>query len=183
MKYHGKISEAGDLLLTPMQKQFLQKHAGKNAFLMIDDAPTGELRRFFEGCIVPVYFYSHPHSGWIDFADAREHLKINFLPSKQLKHLKHGMVVVPMSTNDLTKAQFSRFVNSVIDWMTEQGTPAECIDPDGYKYWRDTDLVKGGVYPPLLKLRDAYLLHKNSAKPWDNPRYNEKRKENGTAEG
>lgn len=140
------------------QERFFEKYAGKDLFIEIDDKPTSEMRRYFEGCIVPVVFYSQPDSGWRDFKDARESLKNEFLPVQTVKTLRtEGTARIVPSTSNLSKRAFRQFLDAIVFWMLEnQIASEEDIDPESYKAWRDSAPPPGEIYPPLARLKARY---------------------------
>lgn len=166
MKNHAKVGEHEIIFSSPLAKQvFFKRNKGKSILIEIDDAPTSEMRRFFEGCIVPVVFYAHPKSGWKDFSEARDALKLEFL-GKEIRNMKGDKVKVIRSTADLSKEKFSEFVNTVIQWITENElAPTDAIDPENYKRWRDTE--DSPIYPPLARLKALYdKAQGDTLPPW-----------------
>lgn len=145
------------------QERFFERAEGKHIIITLDESPTAEKRRYFEGCLVPVMFYSHPHSGWGSFADAREILKVNFLPiklvetDKPLKGLGRGNALVVPSTTNLSNKAFGEFIEAIVAWLRENVmVPEEAFDPENYKMWRDSAPSPEEVYPPLARLKERY---------------------------
>lgn len=139
------------------EQRFFENAEGKYLIISTDDATSAEKRRFFEGCLVPVVFYAHPHSGWRTFEDAREALKLEFLPRKKVKTLSGMSVEITISTTRLTNDQFGHLLDAVVHWLTENKlVPEEAIDPENYKRWRDAAPSPGEVYPPLARLKELY---------------------------
>lgn len=156
---HGEI-----LFSSPVAKRaFFERTEGKNAILDIDDAPTANMRRYFEGAMVPAVYYQHPNSGWIDFRDAREALKLEFLPD-WTHSLKGERVKVAKSTADLTKEGFVKLLDAVTGWLLDNGM--EAPDPEEYKAWRDSAPPADEVYPPLARLKKVYDEKKVKTAPW-----------------
>jgi len=155
MKYHAQITKEGNGLTfsSAMAKAKFFEHKGAPVILEIDDAPTSEMRRFFEGAVVPYVFYQHPTSDWETFRDAREALKVEFLPV-YTKTISGDRVKLSQSTAALSKAKFTAFLETVLRWMEQNGF--EVPDSEDYKKWRDSAPGVGEVYPPLRRLIDNY---------------------------
>lgn len=142
--------------------RFMERAEGKEVRMDIHERPTNEMRKYFEGCLVPAFFYSHPDSGWDNFADAREALKLEFMPGvRQVRTLDGKMTRVSPSTTTLSKERFSRFVEAVVEWATENGMPYEILNSEEYLRWRDTNLNEM-VYPPLQRLKEQYDKQKTT---------------------
>lgn len=159
MKIRAKATKNSIVFTSPIaERNFFEKYAGKELFIEIDDKPTTEMRRYFEGCLVPVIFYSLPHSGWRDFRDARESVKAEFLPLKQVISLsKTKEVWIRPSTGNLSKRAFKQFIDAVVYWVLENQIASESdIDSEAYKAWRDTAPERGAEYPPLARLKARY---------------------------
>lgn len=144
------------------KRMFFERSEGKEAHIEIDDAPTDQMRRYFEGAVVPAVYYQHPNSGWRDFGDAREALKLEFLPAYTLD-MKGLRVKIAKSTTDLSKDRFSDFLANVAIWLEEQqmGVP----DAEEYKAWRDSAPPTGEVFPPLLRMKQFYDHARNKSVP------------------
>lgn len=156
MKTRVEITEHGVVFSSELAKAvFLERFKGQPAYLVIDDQPTANMRRYFEGAVVPAVFYQHPKSGWVDFGECREVLKLEFLGG--VVHRIDGSVYeVAKSTSTLSKGQFRAFLDHVTMWLIDTGL--ECPDPDDYKAWRDSAPEAGQTYPPLLRLKQKYEL-------------------------
>lgn len=141
---------------------FFERNEGKEAYLEIDDAPTDQMRRYFEGAMVPAVYYQHPNSGWRDFGDAREALKLEFLPTYTLD-MKGMRVKIAKSTTDLSRERFSEFLASVAIWLEENGLAVP--DAEEYKAWRDSAPSAGEIYPSLLRMKQAYDAARNKSVP------------------
>lgn len=135
------------------EAKFFELAEGKEVVITIDDKPTANMRRFFEGAVVPSVFYQNPHSGWENFKDAREALKLEFLGGYS-KGLDGKTIRVSRSTTELSKSRFIAFLETVVRWMEENGF--ELPDPEDYKAWRDSAPSPGEIYPPLLRLKKRY---------------------------
>lgn len=174
MKIHAKVQNKDIVFSSDLAKRaFLEKNEGKYLSIELDETTTSEMRRYFEGCLVPVTYYTHPHSGYKTFRDAREALKLEFLPSRQISSLagKFTARSVP-STSDLSKEQFKNFVESIVRWLVEnQLCSANDIDSQAYVAWRDSAPAAGEIYPPLKRLKAVYDKEVAKAFPW---RLNEK---------
>ncbi len=157
MKVNVRIQQ-GEIIFTSdiARANFFEKNEGKYAFIEIDDATTSEKRRYFEGCLVPTVFYTNPHSGWMNFKEAREALKIEFLGTVQAG-MKGNVVRVAKSTAELSNRQFGQLIEAVVRWLIENELCVEDdIDPENYKAWRDSAPARGEIYPTLRRLKDRY---------------------------
>lgn len=147
-------------LLTKIR--FMGNAEGKDVSLVIDDKPTPRMRKFFEGCLVPAFYYFHPNSGWRDFKDAREALKLEFSPNiRSVKLVLDGSTVrVAPSTTEMSKERFNMLVEGVMDWMMDNGLPYDVLDAEAYLTWRDTNDLDL-IYPPLRRLKENYDKRKS----------------------
>lgn len=165
MKVHVKISN-GEITFTsePARRAFFDRANGKNAFLEIDDAPTAQMRRYFEGALIPAIYYQHPNSGWIDFWDAREAVLLEFLP-RYTRTLRGEKVRSRKSSTELTKLAFTGLLERISAWMLEN--QEEVPDPMDFKAWRDSAPAAGEIYPPLARMKMVYDKAKEkSLAPW-----------------
>lgn len=135
---------------------FFARANGKDVLLTIDERPSQEIRAYFEGCVVPAFYYWHPSSGWSTFSDAREVLKLQFLQSREIRTLDGKLITQTQSLADVGNERFKEFVTNVTEWMIENGMPAAVLDSESYKLWRDLAQKPGAVYPPLQRLMDDY---------------------------
>lgn len=159
MKARIKVKHGEFIFSSPVARRaFLERAEGQDALIEIDDAPTANSRRYFEGALVPAVYYQHPTSGWIDFRDAREALKLEFLPdyTRTLGGKRHK---VARSTADLSKEKFFALIETITRWMTENGL--EVPDPEDFKAWRDSAPAAHEVYPPLARMKKVYDEVKN----------------------
>lgn len=164
MRVRVKIKHGELVFSSPIAKRvFFERCDGKDAILDIDDAPTANSRRYFEGAVVPAVFFQHPNSGWIDFGDAREALKLEFLPD-YTRSLKGEKIKYARSTADLSKEKFFKLIETITRWMEENAL--ELPDPDDYKAWRDSAPAADQVYPPLARMKEVYTKNKNINRPW-----------------
>lgn len=159
--------QKGELVFTSelAKHVFFEKNEGANAFLVIDDTPTDNMRRYFEGAVVPAVYYQHPFSGWADFKDAREALKLEFLAGYTLD-IRGQRSKYARSTTELSKARFTAFLEEIAAWLTENGL--EVPVPEEYIAWRDSAPAAGEVYPQLARMKASYenAKIKASEKPW-----------------
>lgn len=157
----GKIHFASELA----GRVFFERNEGQNASIEIDDAPTDNMRRYFEGAVVPAVYYQHPFSGWADFKDTREALKLEFLAGYTLD-IRGQRSKYARSTTELSKARFTRFLEEIGAWLSENGL--QVPDPEEYKVWRDSAPSASEVYPQLARMKVAYDNAKLEAqeKPW-----------------
>lgn len=158
MRVRASVKNGEILFSSPVAKRaFFERNNGKDAIIDIDDAPTANSRRYFEGALVPAVFYQHPKSGWIDFKDCREALKLEFLPG-YTQTIGGVRAKIARSTTELNKTGFAALLETITRWMAENGL--EVPDPDDFKAWRDSAPGSQEVYPPLARMRQLY----NSAK-------------------
>ena len=167
MKVHAKVQNNELTFSSPLARQrFFETHNGKDVLIEADEAPTAEMRRFFEGCLVPVMYYSHPKTGWNSFKDAREALKLEFLPPRTVTSVKGHSVRITPSTTELTKERFKIFVNVIVEWMVEnQIADYTTLDAEAYKAWRDSAPGVDEIYPPLERLKASYESAKFALTP------------------
>lgn len=143
------------------EHRFFEQAEGKELIITIDDKPSSQMRKYFEGAMVPAVFYQHPNSGWETFKDAREALKFEFLPT-YTKTVRGERVRVARSTTGLSKQGFKRFLDLISDWMLENGL--ELPNPEEYKAWRDSAPLPGEIFPDVERMKRRYdELHE--AKP------------------
>lgn len=142
---------------SPLAKhRFMELAEGKEVGLSIQEKMTPEMRKYFEGCLVPAFFYLHPGSGWQSFADAREVLKLEFSPGVRTVVGTDGKKVkVAPSTATLSRERFTQFVEQVTNWMIEQGVESDVLNSEEYLRWRDTN-DDDDIYPPLARLKASY---------------------------
>ena len=131
-------------------REWLKKHAGLRVRVELDEPESNDLRRYFEGAVVPEVCQ---HWEWCDpksqddLVSCRELLKAEF-NGRWLPTPSGSMRKVAMSTK--TQKVLRPFVNRVTDWMAEQGIPIP--DPKLYKQWRDSGLMAGaGSYREWLE--------------------------------
>lgn len=140
--------------------RFFEQAEGKEVRLDIQEKLTSEMRKYFEGCLVPAFFYFHPAAGWETFADAREVMKLEFMPGvKTVRNPRTGETFkVAPSTAGMSKKRFTLFLEAISNWMVENGMPFEILDAEEYKRWRDENTAGTveEIYPPLKRLKEAY---------------------------
>jgi hypothetical protein len=118
--------------------------------IVLDEPESKDLRRYFEGAIVPEVCTSWE---WCDPRNAddlvacRELLKTEF-NGRWVPTPAGGKRKVALSSKG--QKVLREFVNRVTDWMGAQGIPIP--DPTLYKKWRDTAPVAGaGGYKEWLQ--------------------------------
>ena len=153
MKWRVLIGDKTLTFTSDLAKHKFFEHKGKHAIIEIDDKPSSQMRRFFEGAVVPYVFYQHPAAGWETFRDAREALKAEFLPA-YAKSLKGDRVKIARSTASLSKAKFRIFVETVLRWLEEN--EYEVPDSEDYKRWENSAPGPDEVYAPLQRIIDKY---------------------------
>lgn len=157
MKFHAQIGDHTLTFASQHAKVKLFEHKGKNVIIEIDDKPNSKMRRFFEGAVVPYVFYQNQTAGWEDFRDAREALKVEFLPSYS-KSIRGDRIRLSQSTTTLSKGKFSKFLETVTRWMEENGY--EVPDYIDYNKWKNSAPMAGSIYPPLKRLIETHSQKK-----------------------
>jgi hypothetical protein len=179
VKTHARIKNGEIIFTSPLSKQmFLQKNEGKDILLAPNDDISAEMRRYFEGALTPIVYYTHPKSGWNSFKDARDALKLEFLPSSSVVAVRGKMrgISVP-TTADLSKESFRKFIDAISHWLLENYLCVEDdLDPENWKRWRDSAPDPAEIYPPLKRLKERYDVEKAKAFPWRKDLSNQKSK-------
>lgn len=137
-------------------QEMLKANEKQYFYITRDDRESDHMRRFFEGAVVPYYFYQNPNSGWENFEEAREALKLEhnfrYVNDKEGKRQK-----ISRSTM-MPKYLFVEFLGKVQRDFEENGF--EYPDAEAYKSWEDTAPAPGEEYDPLKKLKAKYELEK-----------------------
>lgn len=163
MKFRAIIGDKALQFGSALAEARFYELKGKPVTIEIDDRPSAEMRRFFEGGVVVACFYQHPRSGWTDFKECREALKLEFLPGFT-KDMHGRQVKYPRSTSELSKEGFRGFLGRIEVWFMENGL--EWPSPDEYTQWRDSGALKGEVFPPLVRMQQRYEQEKRLSEPW-----------------
>jgi hypothetical protein len=135
---------------------------GQSIIIDLDDRPSAEMRRYFEGAVVVSAFYQSV-TAWQDFKECREALKLEFLPG-WTRDLKGRQVQYPRSTSELSKEGFRGFLGRIEVWFLDCGF--EWPDAEAYRAWRDSGPMKGDIYPPVARLKAAHEAKRAKAAPW-----------------
>lgn len=162
MKFHAIIGDHALQFGSDLVERRFYELSGKPVLIELDERPTAEMRRFFEGAVVVSAFYQSAAS-WDDFKQCREALKLEFLPG-WTRDLKGRQVKYPRSTIELSKEGFREFLARIEQWFRECGF--EWPDAESFKKWRDSGPMKGEIYPPLKRLIDARLEREEAEAPW-----------------
>ncbi|MFN3658160.1 MAG: hypothetical protein ACK4UO_12965 [Pseudolabrys sp.] len=100
-------------------------------------------RAYLEGAVIPlVTFYQEglDHQSSDDCTKVREWLKLEF--NGQLLELNGKSRIVARSTKG--REALNAFLERVVEWLQENyAPPAEALDPEAYKRWRDTEMMTG----------------------------------------
>lgn len=163
MKWYAVIREHTIDFGSEIAARRFAEHSGKPIIIELDEKPSREMRRFFEGAVVPACFYQSA-TAWSDFRECREALKLEFLPG-WTKSIKGVQVRTPRSTSGLSKESFRGFLGRIEVWFMDCGF--EWPDPAAYKAWRDSGPLKGEIYPPLKRLKEAHDRRMAIAEPWN----------------
>lgn len=142
----------GQPLWTARIKEIYKRNENKYVVVTIDNRETNEMRRFFEGGIVPYFFYQHPKSGWKDFNECRELLKLEF--NGVFIHNKDGKSIKITRSTKISKAKFIEFLGRIQDYCNENSL--EWPDAEQYKRWRDGGPDPDEIYPPVLELKRRF---------------------------
>ena len=129
------------------------KYQGKYLKLELDEPISGNKRRFFEGAVVPYFFYQHSIGVFEDFKDARECLKREFNPVF-VKRFNGSIETQGGSTSGKSDKWFAAFLEKIQDRFMREGY--EFPDSEDYKKWEDSAPDPGEIYPPLKRLVDDY---------------------------
>ncbi len=137
-------------------KEVLKANEKGYFYLVKDDRESDHMRRFFEGAVVPYYFYQNPKSGWETFEDAREALKIehNF----RYVNNREGNIVKIAKSTMMPKYLFVEFLGRIERDFQQNGF--EYPDAEVYKSWENSAPAPGEYYPMLAKLKETYQLEK-----------------------
>lgn len=134
------------------EARFMGKNEGAYLIIQVDDEPTAQMRRFMEGAIVPYYFYQNPKSGWTNFKECREALKLahnfTFVNDREGKSQRTAL------STSMTKEKFKEFLGRIERDFQENGF--EFPDSEAYRAWTDSAPGVGEVYPPLEALKQRY---------------------------
>lgn len=133
-------------------REFFKRKNGKTIRIECVDRPSLNKRRFFEGAVVPFWFYQHPLSGWVDREEARENLKLGY--NNKYIHTRTGELIAVPSSLSMTKDRFDVFMEKVQDGFMQNGLLYP--DSEDYKKWLDGGPLVGEEYPPLEDLKETY---------------------------
>lgn len=100
-------------------------------------------RKFFEGAVVPLFTYYQENLNWKnsdDLRKAREWLKLEF--NSEFLNVKGIINKVALSTKGKLNVGF---LERVTDWMEENGYDTTLLDPEAFKWWRDTVYASGNA--------------------------------------
>lgn len=153
MRFRAQIKNKGIQFDSDRTKAKLISLEGAYLIIEVDDKPTSNMRRYFEGAVIPAIYYQHPKSGWADFKECREAIKLEFIPG-YFNDLGGVRQKTARSTTELNKGRFRAFLDQITDWMQSNGL--EVPDPEDYKNWRDSAPDAGEIYPPLKRLMELY---------------------------
>ena len=139
-------------------KAFLAEHPGIRLKISAELPESGKLRRFFEGAVVPLLcFYAEnlDHRNDEDRRKMREWLKLEF--NSDIVAVGGTAHKVAKSTKG--RAALNPFVERVMDWLTENyAPPAEALDSERFKVWRDTIYPSGGPPDYISYLQEIGIL-------------------------
>ena len=165
MKTYSRINNEGEIYLTPVQKEYLKKHVGKQVVITLDERTNLEMIGFFEGAVVPYFFYQSGIA-FKDFSDSRECLKLEFYPIK-VTNLRGDIVKIAGSMAKLyeSKERMKLFLDKIQHYFADQ--EFEFPNSEDYKKWRDNAPGPEEIYPPLQSLIDNHRkILENNIAPW-----------------
>lgn len=157
--FKGRFSSTGTLTFGAYTRNKLKDFIKANPNLPFEIVPlTPESRKqraYFEGAICPLVAYYQEN---LDFRNpenvrkVREFLKIEF--NGEFITLGGKSVKIAQST----KRKLNQgFLERVIGWIEDNyAPPAEALNPESYKYWRDHVYPMGGPETYI-----EYLIEKN----------------------
>src|ERR1700680_3039523 len=119
MKFHAIIGDKTLEFTSQLAAARFYERKRQPITIELDDRPTAEMRRFFEGAVVPYVFYQSA-TAWKDFRECREALKLEFLPG-WTRDMRGTQVKIPRSTIDLNKDNFRDFLGRVEVWTMDNG--------------------------------------------------------------
>lgn len=141
-----------------MFKDFLKHNDGIRLKITPDEQIANNVRRYFEGGIVPFFALQHfvvdPQNGkWctMPLKEARECLKREFNPT-YFRDLSGATVKQGESTASLNKKEFGGFIDRCTDYFEQNGY--EIPNNEEYKNWIDSIPDFCEEYPPVVRLRD-----------------------------
>lgn len=148
MEFECRGTKEGKLDFGPYNRARFMQYLKDNGPLRLKITPelpeSGKMRRFYEGAVVPlVCFYQHnfDHRNAEHRRQVREWMKEEF--NGELVNINGIIHTVAKSTKG--RAVLGPFVERVIDWLNDNyDVPAEALDPERYKTWRDTIFPYGG---------------------------------------
>lgn len=142
MEFEALGTKEGRLQFGPVKRaefmQYLKEHGPCRLTITPQLPESSKLRRFYEGSVVALVAYYQEgldHRSHDDRRKVREWLKGEF--NGELVTVNGKVHTVAKSTKG--RAVLAPFVERVIDWINEQyDPPPEALDPERFKYWRDT---------------------------------------------
>ena len=157
-KIRQTINPDGTITFSEHQTAYLQKNAGKQCFITLDLRSSVEKQRFFEGAVVPFFYYQHNVGVFESFADARYVLKkiANHTEFRINEKGKQEEVVRSMSEIYESNTKTVEFLDKVQDYFIKNAY--DFPDSSHYNDWRDTltSERKNEIYPPLAILIEEY---------------------------
>lgn len=146
-------------------RDFAKKNENMSFRLEPDTRPNVELIRFFEGAIVPSFFYQHAAGTFDTFKDARECLKYEFNATYgkdlQGRRIKQGGSLAEVYKS---KMKTRAFIDKIQNYFLQNGY--EFPDSEDYKRWTDSAPAPDEVYPPIARLIKLYKEIMNQKAPW-----------------
>lgn len=173
--FNLKIKNGKLTFRTPYHKalfnDFVKLNEGKKIKVSISDSVSSQLRKFFEGAIVPYFALQHfvvdpQNNQWciMPYKEARECLKREFNPTF-FRDITGKSVMEGKSTNELNKKEFVGFVERCLQYFDQNGY--EVPISEEYNQWVDS-IPDEEEYPQLSRLKElAYkkLLELNGYAP------------------
>lgn len=144
------LVQNGQMKLSPYEgakfRMFMKENEGARLTIAPVLPESNKLRRYLEGAVIPlVAFYQEgmDHRNGEDCRRVREWLKAEF--NGEMVSIAGKVRLVAKTTKG--RESLNPFVDRVIEWLVENyRPPMEALDPEKYKYWKDTLYPYGG--PP-----------------------------------
>ncbi len=148
MEFLGRITKDGGLDFGERNGVIFKRYLADNPGIVLRITPvlpeSGKQRRYLEGAIIPLVTYYQEgmnHRSSADCEKVREWLKQEF----NADLVSIAGTVHPIAKSTKGREALNAFLERVVDWLVENyQPPAEALDPERYKVWRDTIAPDGG---------------------------------------
>ncbi len=152
MKYYAIATKDGGMQMNEYSKGFFKNFLKENAGVRLQILPllpeSRNQRNFFEGAVIPLACYLHEnfdHRNYKDLIKMRELLKVEF--NGEFINFNGKKIKVGKTTKGKLN---DGFIEKCIDYLEEQYgiDRTEVLNPENYKYWRDTIFPFGDINSP-----------------------------------